>query len=82
MMIIDLIEIVTEYKIVQVRQTIDNKYNRYILTPDMDISNQPDEIKKVCNEQWTQEIKDKWIAKKQKDLEDFNNLPINNKETN
>ena len=81
-MIIDLIEIVTEYKIVQVRQTIDNKYHRYILTPDMDISNQPDEIKKVCNEQWTQEIKDKWIAKKQKDLEDFNNLPINNKESN
>jgi len=81
-MIIDLIEIVTEYKIVQVRQTIDNKYHRYILTPDMDISNQPDEIKKVCNEQWTQEIKDKWIAKKQKDLEDFNNLPINNKKTN
>ena len=78
-MIIDLIEIVTEYKIVQVRQTIDNKYHRYILTPDMDISNQPDEVKKVCNEQWTQEIKDKWIAKKQKDLEDFNNLPINNK---
>jgi hypothetical protein len=78
-MIIDLIEIVTEYKIVQVRQIIDNKYHRYILTPDMDISNQPDEIKKVCNEQWTQEIKDKWIAKKQKDLEDFNNLPINNK---
>ena len=81
-MIIDLIEIVTEYKIVQVRQIIDNKYHRYILTPDMDISNQPDEIKKVCNEQWTQEIKDKWIAKKQKELEDFNNLPINNKETN
>ena len=81
-MIIDLIEIVTEYKIVQVRQTIDNKYHRYILTPDMDISNQPDEVKKVCNEQWTQEIKDKWIAKKQKDLEDFNNLPINNKESN
>ena len=76
------IEIVTEYKIVQVRQTIDNKYHRYILTPNMDISNQPDEIKKVCNEQWTQEIKDKWIAKKQKDLEDFNNLPINNKESN
>ena len=81
-MIIDLIEIVTEYKIVQVRQTINNKYHRYILTPDMDISNQPDEVKKVCNEQWTQEIKDKWIAKKQKELEDFNNLPINNKESN
>jgi hypothetical protein len=76
------IEIVTEYKIVQVRETINNEYHRYILTPDMDISNQPEEVKKVCNEQWTQEIKDKWIAKKQKDLEDFNNLPINNKETN
>jgi hypothetical protein len=76
------IEIVTDYKIVQVRETINNEYHRYILTPDMDIFNQPDEIKKVCNENWTQEIKDKWIAKKQKELEDFNNLPINNKETN
>ena len=76
-MSIDLIEIVTEYKLIQVRELINEKYNRYVLEPDMDISNQPQEVKDVCNTEWNEEIKNKWIAKKQKDLEDFNNLPIN-----
>lgn len=76
-MSIDLIEIVTEYKLIQVRELINEKYNRYILEPDMDISNQPQEVKDVCNTEWNEEIKNKWITKKQKDLEDFNNLPIN-----
>jgi hypothetical protein len=78
-MAIDLIEIVTEYKLIQVRELVNEKYNRYILEPDMDISNQPQQIKDICNTQWNDEIKTKWIAKKLKDLEDFNNLPINNK---
>lgn len=76
-MAIDLIEIVTEYKLIQVRELVNEKYNRYILEPDMDISNQPQEIKDICNVEWNDDIKNKWIAKKQKDLEDFNNLPIN-----
>lgn len=76
-MAIDLIEIVTEYKLIQVRELVNDKYNRYILEPDMDISNQPQEIKDICNVEWNNDIKNKWIAKKQKDLEDFNNLPIN-----
>ena len=45
----------------------------------MDISNQPQQVKDICNVEWNDEIKSKWIAKKLKDLEDFNNLPINNK---
>jgi hypothetical protein len=78
-MTIDLIEIVTEYKLIQIRELINGKYNRYILEPDMDISNQPQQIKDICNANWNEEIKNKWIAKKLKDEEDFNNLPINNK---
>ena len=78
-MAIDLIEIVTEYKLIQVRELINEKYNRYILEPDMNISNQPQEVKDICNAEWSNEIKNKWIAKKQKDIEDFNNLPINKK---
>ena len=45
----------------------------------MDISNQPQQVKDICNVEWSNEIKSKWIAKKLKDLEDFNNLPINKK---
>ena len=78
-MAIDLIEIVTEYKLIQVRELINEKYNRYVLEPDMDISNQQQEVKDICNAEWSNEIKNKWIAKKQKDIEDFNNLPINRK---
>ena len=78
-MAIDLIEIVTEYKLLQVRELINGTYHRYILEPDMDISNQPQQVKDICNVEWSNEIKSKWIAKKLKDLEDFNNLPINKK---
>ena len=78
-MVIDLIEIVTEYKLIQVRELINGTYNRYVLEPDMDISNQPQKVKDICNAEWSNEIKNKWIAKKQKDIEDFNNLPINKK---
>jgi len=70
-MAIDLIEIVTEYKLIEVRELINGIYNRYVLEPDMDISNQPQEVKDICNAEWNNEIKNKWIAKKQKDLEDF-----------
>jgi len=68
-MAIDLIEIVTEYKLIQVRELINGTYHRYVLQPDMDISNQPQQVKDICNVEWNDEIKNKWIAKKQKDLE-------------
>jgi hypothetical protein len=69
-MAIDLIEIVTEYKLIQVRELINGTYHRYVLQPDMDISNQPQQVKDICNVEWNDEIKNKWIAKKQKDSKD------------
>jgi hypothetical protein len=71
---IDKIEVVSTYKIVQVKQLlvisengkeISRNAHRYILTPDADISNEPQEVQNICNVAWTQEVKDAWIAFKQ-----------------
>tara|TARA_R100000278_G_C5419560_1_gene146078 strand:- start:57 stop:329 length:273 start_codon:yes stop_codon:yes gene_type:complete len=65
----DKIEIVGQYKHVQVRKATiikkDDKeltraYDRYVLTSDENISNQPTEIQTICNVVWTQEVKDAW----------------------
>jgi len=69
----DKIEIVTPYKHVQVRKATvikkDDKeltraFSRYILTPDMDLSqrSEPNEIVAICNTVWTQEVKDAWAS--------------------
>ena len=66
---IDKIEIVGEHKHVQVKQLliisengqeISRNAHRYFLTPDMDISEQPQEVKDICNTAWTDEIKSSW----------------------
>ena len=68
---IDKIEVVSTYKIVQVKQLlvisengqeISRNAHRYILAPDADISNEPQEVQNICNTAWTQEVKDAWIA--------------------
>ena len=67
----DKIEIVTPYKHVQVRKAtvikkdgteLTRAYNRYVLTPDMDLSerSEPNEITAICNAVLTQEVKDAW----------------------
>ena len=65
----DKIEIVTPYKHVQVRKAtvikkdgteLTRSFERYVLTPDVDIANEPSEVQSVCNAVWTQEIKDAW----------------------
>ena len=65
----DKIEVVGKYKSVQVRQaTVIKKddtelartFHRYILNSDQDISNQPEEVKAVCNAVWTNEVKEAW----------------------
>ena len=67
----DKIEVVGEYKAVQVRKATvikkDNKevarsYERYVLHPDMDLSlrSEPNEVTAICNAVWTQEVKDAW----------------------
>jgi len=68
---IDKIEVVGTHKAVQVKQLlvisengkeISRNAHRYVLYPDMDITNQPQEVQKICNTAWTQEVKDAWIA--------------------
>ena len=69
----DKIEIIGEYKAVQVRKAtvikkdgveLTRSFERYILTPDMDLSqrSEPNEVVAICNAAWTQEVKDAWKA--------------------
>ena len=69
----DKIEIIAPYKHVQVRKaTVIKKdgtemarsFERYVLTPDMDLSqrSEPNEVTGICNAVWTQEVKDAWKA--------------------
>ena len=65
----DKIEVVGQYKTVQVRKKnvvkkngveIASSFERYILQPDSDISGEPAEVTAVCNAVWTDAIKDAW----------------------
>jgi hypothetical protein len=69
----DKIEIVGQYKHVQVRKAtvikkdgkeITRSFHRYVLTPDIDLQqrSEPNEVVAVCNAVWTQEVKDAWKA--------------------
>ena len=69
----DKIEVVGEHKLVQVRKAtvikkdgneISRSFHRYVLEPDMDLSqrSEPNEVVAICNAAWTQEIKDAWKA--------------------
>ena len=65
----DKIEVVGQYKAVQVRKAtvikkdgveLTRAFNRYVLQPDSDISGEPAEVTAVCNAVWTDAIKDAW----------------------
>ena len=69
----DKIEVVGQYKMVQVRKAtvikkddveLTRAFERYTLTPDMDLSqrSEPNEVVAICNLVWTQEVKDAWKA--------------------
>jgi len=69
----DKIEIVGPYKNVQVRKAtvikkdgveLTRAFERYVLSPDMDLSqrSEPNEVVGICNAVWTQEVKDAWKA--------------------
>ena len=67
----DKIEIVSQYKNVQVRKAtvikkdgveLTRSFERYVLDPDSDISGQPTEVQNICNAVWTSQIKDAWKA--------------------
>ena len=67
----DKIEVVGLYKAVQVRKAtvikkdgveLTRTFERYVLHPDSDITNEPTEVQTICNVVWTQEVKDAWKA--------------------
>jgi len=67
--VVDKIEIVGEFKHIQVRldmKIIDDStneiksrgnYRRYVLAPTADVSNESDDVKNIANAIWTDEIK-------------------------
>ena len=65
----DKIEVVGEYKAVQVRKAtvikkdgveLTRSFERYVLHPDSDISKEPAEVSAICNTVWTNEVKEAW----------------------
>ena len=65
----DKIEVVGQYKNVQVRKKnvikkdgveIASTFERYTLNPDEDVSKEPAEVKAVCDAVWTDAVKDAW----------------------
>jgi hypothetical protein len=67
----DKIEIVGDYKMVQVRTAtvierdgveISRSFHRHALAPDADITGESAEVQAVCNAVWTQEVKDAYAA--------------------
>ena len=67
----DKIEVVGQYKHVQVRKAtvikkdgteLTRSFERYVLHPDSDITGQPNEVAAVCNAVWTEEVKAAWKA--------------------
>ena len=65
----DKIEVVGQYKAVQVRKAtvikkddkeLTRSFERYVLHPDSDISKEPSEVSAVCNAVWTDEVKEAW----------------------
>ena len=65
----DKIEVVGQYKAVQVREAtvikkdgteLTRSFRRYVLQPDADVSKEPAEVKAVCDAVWTDAVKDAW----------------------
>ena len=70
----DKIEVVGQYKNVQVRKAtvikkdgkeLTRSFNRYVLDPDSDISGEPTEVTAICNAVWTDAVKDAWKKHKE-----------------
>ena len=65
-------EVRTEYKHIQERQKtaimedgneLSSSYHRRVLTPDMDVSGESDELKGMASALWTDEVKAAWAEK-------------------
>ena len=71
-------EIRSEHKHIQERQKtaivedgveLSSSYHRRVLTPDMDVSSESEEIKGMANALWTDAVKEAWAAKLVADAE-------------
>lgn len=67
---IDKIEVVEQW-VIQVRQAttiqrdgefVSNSFHRWVLTPDMDISDQEQKVQDIANAAWTPEVKTAYEA--------------------
>jgi hypothetical protein len=79
---IDQIEIVNDWNI-QVRQAtiierdgefVSRTFHRWVLTPDMDISDQEQKVKDIANAAWTPEVKAAYEAFKVEQAQRLNNV--------
>ena len=60
---LDKIEVVTDYKHLQIREITDTGgYHRRVLTSDMDVSGEVQEIKDKAEAEWTDEVKSAWTT--------------------
>jgi len=73
----DKYEIVGDFKHIQCRTAtivkedgveLSRSFQRKVLTPDMDVSGESDEIKGMASALWTDEVKAAWAAKLEADL--------------
>ena len=61
--ILNKIEVVTDHKHLQIREITDTGgYHRRVLTPDMDVSGEVQEIKDKAEAEWTDEVKSAWTT--------------------
>jgi len=69
---VDKVEVVGDYKAVQIRTAtiikedgveLTRSYHRKVIHPDMDVTNEDAEVKSITNVVWTQAVKDAWTAK-------------------
>ena len=67
--VLNKIEIVTQYKHLQIREITDSGgYHRRVLTSDMDVSGEVQEIQDIAEAEWTDEVKEKWTEKLEADI--------------
>ena len=73
-------EVRTEFKHIQERQKtaivedgkqLSYSYKRRVLSPDMDVSSESDEIKGMASALWTDEVKAAYAAKQSADADKF-----------
>ena len=75
----DKYEVVSDYKHIQVRTAtivkedgveLSRSFHRHVLTPEMDVSGESDEIKGMSSALWTDAVKEAWAAKLAADAEE------------